>query len=96
MAFSFSCELDVEYRGMRSGMGQKTQKPWLSLLFEDEEQSQLNVSVPNEMIADVNNLGLRKGDFCHIKIRVSARADGNSYIMLQDLSIGTGDDMVGF
>lgn len=91
MAFSFSCKLDVEYRGMRSGLSSKTQKPWLSLLFEDDEQSQLNVSVPSEMIADVNNLQLRKGDQCHVTIRASARADGNSYIMLQDIAIDEGD-----
>lgn len=95
MAFSFSCMLSVEYRGMRSGVSLKTDKPWLSLLFEDMEQSQLNVSVPAEMIADVNNLQLRKGDMCAIKMRASARADGNSYLMLQDISI-VDDDGVAF
>lgn len=87
MAFSFSCKLDVEYRGMRSGVSSKTDKTWMSLLFEDEEQSQLNVSVPAEMQAAVNLMQLRKGDQCHIQIRASARADGNSYLMLQDISV---------
>jgi hypothetical protein len=55
------------------------------LLFEDDEQSQLNVSVPKEMISDVYNLQLRKGDICTVVVRASARADGNSYLMLQEI-----------
>lgn len=92
MAFSFNAKLDVEYRGMRSGLSSKTNNTWMSLLFEDEEQSQLNVSVPGDMQADVMNLQLRKGDLCHIKFRASARADGNSFLMLQDIAVDEGAD----
>jgi hypothetical protein len=43
------------------------------------------------MIGDVYGMGLKKGDSCTIKMRVSARADGNSYLMLQDIAIDEDD-----
>lgn len=92
MAFSFTCNLDVEYRGNRTGTSSKTGDPWMSLLFEDEEQSQLSVSVPKDMLNTVYELHLRKGDQCHIRMLASARADGNSYLMLRDIDVELEDD----
>lgn len=73
-----------EYRGMHSGVSSNGNQ-WLSLLFEDDDCNQLSVSVPKDMIGDVYSLHMSKGEFYWLAIRAVARADGNSYVMLQAL-----------
>lgn len=83
MAFSLNVRLPfVEYRGEQSGISTKTGKPWCSLVFEQPDTSQLQASVPSDMISEVKYLGLTKGDVCQIDIRAVAQSDGNSYIKL--------------
>lgn len=84
MAFAFGATLPhMEYRGKRSGSTDRGR--WLSLVFEDSEARQLEVSVRKDMQDDVLSLGLSKGDVCAISIFASARADGNSYVQLTAL-----------
>ena len=86
MAFSLNLRLPyVEYRGQQSGISQKTRLPWLSLIFEQPDTTQLQCSVPSDLIQEVNYLGLSKGDMCCIDIRAVATSDGNSYIKLNSL-----------
>lgn len=83
MAFVLSCTLDhMEYRGMRTGTGSKSNQPWMMLVLEDGDAQQVEVSVPRDMQADIYSLGLRKGDFIMACVRAVARADGNSYVQL--------------
>lgn len=82
MAFSINVVMFAEYRGMRTGVSASSGRQWMSVMFEDEDAQQLSISVPNDLIADVYQLGLRKGDSCNIAFRAVARADGNSYLML--------------
>lgn len=83
MAFVLSCTLDhMEYRGMRTGTGSKSNQPWMMLVLEDGDAQQVEVSVPRDMQGDIYSLGLRKGDFIMACVRAVARADGNSYVQL--------------
>lgn len=83
MAFVLSCMLDhMEYRGMRTGTGSKSNQPWMLLVLEDGDAQQVEVSVPRDMQGDIYSLGLRKGDFIMACVRAVARADGNSYVQL--------------
>ena len=88
MAFNVAFVLDdVEYRNMRYGVSQSTKKPWMSLVFEDDEGYQVECSAPADMqteLHDMKDTGmLNKGDHCSIAVRAVAKADGNSYIMLR-------------
>lgn len=85
MAFRIPAVLDVEYRGFRSGTASRTGNPWLSLMFEDKDTNQISVSVPGDMIGDVYALHMAKGERYFVSIVATARADGNSYVMLQAL-----------
>lgn len=81
MAFFLRVNLHgMEYRGDRSGQGKSG--AWLSLVFEDKEARQIEVSVPRDMHNDVYQLGLKKGDVCVITVNAVARNDGNSYVQL--------------
>lgn len=83
MAFRLNVVLrELEYRGRASGNSSKTGNRWMSLIFEDAETQQINVSVPSDMQDDVIDLGLRKGEICNVSILAVARADGNSYMQL--------------
>ena len=55
----------------------------MSLVLEDENANQLDVSVPSDLQGDVYGLGLRKGDIITVAIRAVARNDGNSYVQLR-------------
>lgn len=92
MAFSIKVSSTLEYRGFRSGFSEKTGKQWMSLMFEDGEAQQLSISVPNDMIGDVYQLGMRKGDMYEVDFRAVARADGNSFIMLNAVPTMVGDE----
>lgn len=86
MAFVINCVLDgMEYRGMQSGVGRESGRPWMSLIFETEDASQLSVSVPSDLQSEVYSKQLQKGCVCSISIRAVARADGQSYVQLTDL-----------
>lgn len=93
MAFRIPATLDVEYRGSRSGVGSKTGKQWLSLMFEDADTNQISVSVPGEMIGDVYNMHMIKGERYYVAIVATARADGNSFVMLSALPQLQDEDM---
>lgn len=83
MAFSLEVTVpNVEYRARRSGNRSNNRGVWVSLVWEDGKANQIETSVPAEMQADVDSLGLSKGDRCVISIRAVARTDGNSYIQL--------------
>lgn len=82
---------------MQSGTSSQTQKPWVSLIFEDSESNQLSCSVPQDIIPSVYNLGLRKGDMCLVDFLAVSRADGNSYVMLQSVPrLASQEDAQGF
>ena len=86
MAFRLDVTLgSVEYRGMRTGKSTKTGNPWMSLVLEDSDANQIEVSVPQDMQGDVYGVGLRKGDMLALGIRAVAMSDGNSYIRLTAL-----------
>lgn len=83
MAFSLMTTLEsYEYRGIRTGVSQKTGKPWASLVLEDGSANQIEVSVPQDMQSDVYNMQLRKGDFVTCRVNAAARNDGSSWIRL--------------
>lgn len=84
MAFVINAQLNrMEYRSVRSGVGKESGKTWMSLVLEDENANQLDVSVPSDLQGDVYGLGLRKGDIITVAIRAVARNDGNSYVQLR-------------
>ena len=86
VAFRIACVLEsMEFRAIQSGRSAKSGNNWMSLVFENPDAEQLNVSVPSEMQADVYSLGLRKGDVCMISVRAVAMADGNSFVQLTAL-----------
>lgn len=86
MAFVLNVTLpEVEYRGMQSGTSRESNRPWMSLVFEDKDTNQVSVSVPADLQGDVYSLQLHKGDYCAISIRAVARADGSSYVQLTAL-----------
>lgn len=83
MAFVLVVKLEkMEYRNVRSGVGRESQKTWMSLVVEDDNANQIDISVPMELQSDVYGLGLRKGDLIDLDVRAVARNDGNSYIQL--------------
>lgn len=83
MAFVLNCTLpSMEYRGLRTGTGKDSGRPWMTLVLEDSDANQVDVSVPQDLQGDVYGLGLFKGDVLHVAVRAVARADGNSYIQL--------------
>lgn len=86
MAFMLQVPLEnVEYRGLRTGVGQKSGRPWMSLVVEDGDANQIEISVSQDMQGDVYGCGFRKGDILNLLIRAVARNDGNSYIQLMAL-----------
>ena len=87
MAFSIKFTGRYEYRGDRTGVSTKTGKPWRSLIFEDDDSSQVEVSVPSGMLQDVEDLELAKGDVADVTFRATARGDGSSYVMLLDVPV---------
>lgn len=82
MAFDLRVEMELEYRGQRAGVS-KDGNEWMSLLFEDDDASQVSVSVPREMQRDVLAARLDRGLLYLVAFRAVARADGNSYCQLQ-------------
>lgn len=86
MAFVLNVNLDgYEYRGVRTGVGRESGKPWMSLILEDKEANQVDISVPQDIQGDVYSLALSRGDVISVPVRAVARADGNSYIQAVDL-----------
>ena len=50
MAFVLNVTLpEVEYRGMQSGTSRESNRPWMSLVFEDKDTNQVSVSVPADL-----------------------------------------------
>lgn len=92
MAFRFNATLPLEYRGMRSGTSKKTGNPWVSLICEDADASQVELSVPLDMQGEVYSLGLVKGDKIVAHVVASASSDGNSYVQLRYLPELVTDD----
>lgn len=85
MAFSLEVEkYKVEYRGMSSGVSTSTGNVWMSLITEQFNGRQLEISVPSDKQASVMNLGLRKGQMIECHIQAVAQASGNSYVRLLD------------
>lgn len=78
--------IGYEYRGLRSGVSSNTGKSWMTMILEEPEGGarQMSVSVPEDMQADIFNLGLRKGDF--ISCEVLGRVTDN-YQFIQLVSI---------
>ena len=96
MAFSLNVHLDgYEYRTLRSGTGQIG--PWLSLVLENTEDArQIDVSVPKDMQADVNNLGLKKGDILSLDVVAYAGADYSRIRLVQITGVVDKDGEVQF
>lgn len=83
MAFVLNCTLEsIEYRGLRTGVGQKSGRTWMSLVLEDSNSCQVEVAVPNDLQSDIYSLHLQKGDYLNVAIRATARSDGQSYVQL--------------
>ena len=92
MAFVLNCSLgSMEFRALRSGKGRESGKVWMSLVVEDSDSQQIEVSVPADYQSDVYSLGLRKGDIVDLNVRAVARNDGNSYIQLTDVPVLVAD-----
>lgn len=88
MAFVLNCNLGhMEFRVLRSGKGRESGKVWMSLVLEDQDSQQVEVSVPADYQSDVYGLGLRKGDIVSLSVRAVARNDGNSYIQLTEVPV---------
>lgn len=94
MAFVLQCTLEhMEYRGMRTGTGNKSGRPWMMLVLEDGDAQQVELSVPADMQGDVYSLGLMRGDEVYCAVRAVARNDGNAYVQLLALpEIYEGED----
>lgn len=92
MAFVIQCELrNVEFRGLQSGVGRESGRPWMSLILEREDASQVSVTVPQEMQPELYSMSLRKGDLLNVDVRAVARADGQSYVQLVALPLLVAD-----
>lgn len=87
MAFRIKTVLeDYEYRGIKTGEGKNG--IWMSLVLEDEDSFQLEVSVPSNFQADVYSLGLKKGDLVNVPAVASAGFSNNkaySFVQLTAL-----------
>ena len=96
MAFSLSVHLEgYEFRAMRSGQGQNG--TWLSLVLENTEDArQIDVSVPQDMHADVYNLGLKKGDILSLDVVAYAGADYSRIRLVQITGVVDKDGEVQF
>jgi len=47
MAFVINCNLpNMEFRGLRTGTGKDSGRPWMTLVLEDSDANQVDVSVP--------------------------------------------------
>lgn len=68
MGFSIGANLTLEYRGMQSGVGKESGKPWMSLVCEDNDARQVQLTVPQDMQSEIYNLGLRKGDMISVHV----------------------------
>lgn len=76
MGFLLNCTLrNMEYRSQRSGTSQKNGQPWLSLVLEDSDANQIDVSVPVDLQSQVYALHLCKGDVVSIDVRAAATND---------------------
>lgn len=85
MAFNFVCTKDnMEYRGLQHGVSQKGNE-WVTLIFEDENCNQLQISVPDELRTDVFTLHLSKGDVCMVTFRAVSSSTGNGFLQLRDV-----------
>lgn len=83
MAFQINCTLEsIEYRGLRTGVGRESGRTWMSLVVEDANSQQVEISVPADLQSDIYALHLVKGDFINVSIRATARNDGQSYVQL--------------
>lgn len=90
MAFVVEFDLrNYEFRGTQSGVSAKTGKSWLSLVLESEDSRQVSVSVPADLRARVDSLGLCKGMLVDCRVRAVAGKD-NSYVMLLDVPVLAG------
>ena len=75
MAFSLPVHLEgYEYRAMRTGTG--ANGPWMSIVLENPEDArQVDISVPQDMQADVYKVCLSKGDVLTLDVIAYAGAD---------------------
>lgn len=91
MAFRIKSVLqDYEYRGTKSGTSEKTGKVWMSLILEDSNAYQLEVSVPAEYQADIYSMGLLKGSKVSVPVIAAAGYANNrnySYVQLDGMPI---------
>lgn len=94
MAFRLPVHLkDYEFRGRREGTGQNG--PWLSLILEDpEEARQINVSVPQRLQSDVNELNLKKGDVLELNVIAFAGEEYSRITLVEVLRVVDADGEV--
>lgn len=94
MAFNLEVEkYKVEYRGMSSGVSTSTGNVWMSLIIEQANGRQLEISVASDKQADVMNLGLRKGQMIECHIQAVAQANGSSYVRLLSVPVLVDNDL---
>lgn len=93
MAFSFeSFVSNAEYRSKQGGTSDNG-NPWLRLKMEtptqDGNSDDLWVSVPRDLIGEVYQLGLKKGDLLNmvVRARVGMSQSGGSYDYVQIVDV---------
>ena len=86
MSFVLDAEIrNAEYRGRKKGMTRgDNPRPWVSLVLETVELDTLEVSVPQDLQAELIEWGLEKG--AHYSVPVHAVATNNyNYVQLSGM-----------
>lgn len=100
MAFSFECFVKgAEYRSKNGGTSDNG-NPWLRMKFEtptqDGNSDDLWVSVPKDLIGEVYQLGIKKGELVNLVLRPRcgmAQSGGSyDYVQLVDVPVIVEDD----
>ena len=88
MAFNIACTLhNYEYRGLRTGFSAKTNRSWMSIILESPDDArQLDVSVPDDLQADIYNADLQKGDVLAVPV-VAVAAQNYNFVRLTSVPI---------
>lgn len=78
MGFNVRCKLSgCEYRGIRTGIGNRTGKRWMTLVVEDDTARQIDVSVPDDMQQAIESMALVKGDALDLVVDCVAGGRGD-------------------
>lgn len=95
MAFRIEAMLQgYEYRGVKTGQGKNG--TWMSLVLEDPNSYQMEVSVPGDLQADVYGMRLSKGNVLNVPVIAAAGFSNNrsyNYLQLTGLPVIVTDEV---